>query len=90
VKESLKKCKIASSKYRVYKDDISVFYRKFIESEMSANLMIDFRGSGKSFPKLHDELVVAGEQVPSAPGEVEGVGHQGHAVIKMTLCLNVL
>ena len=51
--------------------------------------MIDFRCSGKSFPELHDELVVAREQVPSAPGEVEGVGHQGHAVIKVALCLNV-
>jgi hypothetical protein len=74
----------------VCKEEISIFYRKYIESEMSANLMIDFRGSGKSFPELHDELVVAGEQVPSAPGEVEGVGNQGHAVIKVTLCLNVL
>ena len=101
--------------------------------------MIDFRCSGKPFPELHDELVIARKQVPSAPGvnftnvlpaaftpadpksaikllkltvffallgsafvkaahrmlvkltpgEVEGVGHQGHAVVKVTLRLNV-
>ena len=51
--------------------------------------MVDFGSSGQPFSVLHDELVVAGEQVPATPGEVERVGHQRHAVVQVNLGLDV-
>ena len=51
--------------------------------------MVDFGSSGQPFSVLHDELVVAWEQVPATPGEVERVGNQRHAVVQVNLGLDV-
>ena len=41
-------------------------------------------------PELHDELLIAREEVPPAPGKVERVGREGHAVVQVVLGGDVL
>ncbi len=45
------------------------------------DLLRTLGASGHPLAELHDELVVAGEQVPATPREAQGVGCQRHAVV---------
>ena len=57
---------------------------------MPAHLLLSLRAAGNFLLELHDELLVAGQEVPARPGEGEAVGGQGHAVVQVPLGGDVL
>ena len=57
---------------------------------MPAHLLLSLRAAGNFLLELHDELLVAGQEVPARPGEREAVGGQGHAVVQVPLGGDVL
>ena len=54
------------------------------------HLLARLRAPGHLLLELHDQLLVAGEEVPPGPGVADGVGGEGHAVVEVSLCRDVL
>ena len=54
------------------------------------HLLARLRAPGHLLLELHDQLLVAGQEVPPGPGVADSVSRERHAVVKVSLGRNVL
>ena len=54
------------------------------------NLLSSLRAPGHLLLELHDQLLVAGQEVPPGPGVADSVSRERHAVVEVTLGGDVL